>query len=130
MKHRFLLLFLFSSFSYAQFSFLKPYEIEVTSNFAFQYLSSEKDQLKLGLEAQEWSVEILKYWLNEMRKNRFISGDQKINFILYDSQRKRKIVIQIPVKSNIVIAFKTEAGFRENYIGFINDTYEWILENL
>jgi hypothetical protein len=65
-----------------------------------------------------------------MRKNRFISGDQEINFILYDSQRKRKIVIQIPVKSNIVIAFKTEAGFRENYIGFINDTYEWILENL
>jgi hypothetical protein len=86
--------------------------------------------LKLGLEAQEWSVEILKYWLNEMHKNRFISGDQKINFILYDSQRRRRIVIQIPVKSNIVTAFKTEAGFQENYIGFINDTYEWILEDL
>jgi hypothetical protein len=68
MKYRFLLLIIYSSFSYAQFSFLKPYEIEVTSDFAFEYLSSEKDQLKLGLEVQEWSVEILKsiyFWKPE-----------------------------------------------------------------
>ena len=125
-----LLLLLASSFSYGQFTFYKPYEVEVTSDIPFGSLTSEIDQMRLGLEAQQWSVEVLKYWLTEMQKNPFITGDQKINFILYDSQKRRKILIPVPVKEKIVRAFKTEAGFQEHYIEFISETYEWLLENI
>ena len=125
-----LLLLLASSFSYGQFTFYKPYEVEVTSDIPFGSLTSEIDQMRLGLEAQQWSVQVLKYWLIEMQKNPFITGDQKINFILYDSQKRQKIVIRVPVKEKIIRAFKTEAGFQEHYIEFISETYEWLLENL
>ena len=77
-----LLLLLASSFSYGQFTFYNPYEVEVTSDIPFGSLTSEIDQMRLGLEAQQWSVEVLKYWLTEMQKTPFITGDQKINFIL------------------------------------------------
>ena len=92
-------------------------------------MASETDQLRLGLEAQQWSVEVLKYWLNEMRKNPFVSGDQKVNFILFDSQKRRRILIQVPIKEKTIDAFKTEAGFQDHYVDFIKETYEWILEN-
>ena len=108
----------------------KPYEVEVTSDIPFGSLTSDIDQMRLGLEAQQWSVEVLKYWLIEMQKNPFITGDQKINFILYDSQKRQKIVIRVPVKEKIIRAFKTEAGFQEHHIEFISETYEWLLENL
>ena len=130
MKKIFVLLVFFSSLSYSQFSFYKPYQVQVISDIPFGSLVSETDQLRLGLEAQQWSVEVLKYWLNEMRKNPFITGDQKIDFILYDSQKRQKIVIRVPVKEKIIRAFKTEEGFQENYIDFISETYEWLLENL
>ena len=130
LKNLVLLLILVSSLSYGQFTFYKPYEVEITSDIPFGSLTSEIDQIRLGLEAQQWSVEVLKYWLIEMQKNPFITGDQKINFILYDSQKRQKIVIRVPVKEKIIRAFKTEAGFQENYIEFISETYEWLLENL
>lgn len=130
MKKIFLFLIFVSSLSYGQFTFYKPYEVEITSDIPFGSLTSEIDQIRLGLEAQQWSVEVLKYWLIEMQKNPFITGDQKINFILYDSQKRQKIVIRVPVKEKIIRAFKTEAGFQENYIEFISETYEWLLENL
>ena len=130
LKNLVLLLILVSSLSYGQFTFYKPYEVEITSDIPFGSLTSEIDQIRLGLEAQQWSVEVLKYWLIEMQKNPFITGDQKINFILYDSQKRRKILIPVPVKEKIVRAFKTEAGFQEHYIEFISETYEWLLENI
>ena len=130
LKNLVLLLIFVSSLSYGQFTFYKPYEVEITSDIPFGSLTSEIDQIRLGLEAQQWSVEVLKYWLIEMQKNPFITGDQKINFILYDSQKRQKIVIRVPVKEKIIRAFKTEAGFQENYIEFISETYEWLLENL
>jgi hypothetical protein len=130
LKNLVLLLILVSSLSYGQFNFYKPYEVEITSDIPFGSLTSEFDQIRLGLEAQQWSVEVLKYWLIEMQKNPFITGDQKINFILYDSQKRQKIVIRVPVKEKIIRAFKTEAGFQEHYIEFISETYEWLLENL
>ena len=130
LKNLTLLLILVSSLSYGQFSFFKPYEVEVTSDIPFGSLTSDIDQMRLGLEAQQWSVEVLKYWLIEIQKNPFITGDQKINFILYDSQKRQKIVIRVPVKEKIIRAFKTEAGFQEHHIEFISETYEWLLENL
>ena len=107
LKNLTLLLILVSSLSYGQFTFFKPYEVEVTSDIPFGSLTSDIDQMRLGLEAQQWSVEVLKYWLIEMQKNPFITGDQKINFILYDSQKRQKIVIRVPVKEKIIRAFKT-----------------------
>ena len=130
MKKIFLLLILVSSLSHGQYTFYKPYEVEVTSDIPFGSLTSDIDQMRLGLEAQQWSVEVLKYWLIEIQKNPFITGDQKINFILYDSQKRQKIVIRVPVKEKIIRAFKTEAGFQEHHIEFISETYEWLLENL
>ena len=130
MKKIFLLLILVSSLSHGQYTFYKPYEVEVTSDIPFGSLTSDIDQMRLGLEAQQWSVQVLKYWLIEMQKNPFITGDQKINFILYDSQKRQKIVIRVPVKEKIIRAFKTEAGFQEHHIEFISETYEWLLENL
>ena len=130
LKNLTLLLILVSSLSYGQFTFYKPYEVEVTSDIPFGSLTSDIDQMRLGLEAQQWSVEVLKYWLIEMKKNPFITGDQKINFNLYDSQKRQKIVIRVPVKEKIIRAFKTEAGFQEHHIEFISETYEWLLENL
>ena len=130
LKNLVLLLIFVSSLSYGQFTFYKPYEVEITSDIPFGSLTSEIDQIRLGLEAQQWSVEVLKYWLIEMQKNPFITGDQKINFILYDSQKRQKIVIRVPVKEKIIRAFKTEAGFQEHHIEFISETYEWLLENL
>ena len=130
LKNLTLLLILVSSLSYGQFTFYKPYEVEVTSDIPFGSLTSDIDQMRLGLEAQQWSVEVLKYWLIEIQKNPFITGDQKINFILYDSQKRQKIVIRVPVKEKIIRAFKTEAGFQEHHIEFISETYEWLLENL
>ena len=130
MKKIFLLLILVSSLSHGQYTFYKPYEVEVTSDIPFGSLTSDIDQMRLGLEAQQWSIEVLKYWLIEMQKNPFITGDQKINFILYDSQKRQKIVIRVPVKEKIIRAFRTEAGFQEHHIEFISETYEWLLENL
>ena len=130
LKNLVLLLIFVSSLSYGQFTFYKPYEVEITSDIPFGSLTSEIDQIRLGLEAQQWSVEVLKYWLIEMQKNPFITGDQKINFILYDSQKRQKIVIRVPVKEKIIRDFKTEAGFQEHHIEFISETYEWLLENL
>jgi len=129
-KNILFLLILVSSFTHGQFTFYKPYELEVTSDIPFGSLISDIDQMRLGLEAQQWSVEVLKYWLIEVQKNPFITGDQKINFILYDSQKRQKIVIPVPVKEKITRSFKTEAGFQEHYIEFISETYEWLLENL
>ena len=77
MKKILVLLVFFSSFSYSQFSFYKPYQVEVISDIPFGSLASETDQLRLGLEAQQWSVEVLKYWLNEMRKKPLYFGGSK-----------------------------------------------------
>jgi len=112
MKKTLVLLVFFSSFSYSQFSFYKPYQVEVISDIPFGSLASETDQLRLGLEAQQWSVEVLKYWLNEMRKNPFISGDQKVNFILFDSQKRRRILIQVPVKEKQLTLSKPKLVFK------------------
>ena len=112
MKKILLLLVFFSSFSYSQFSFYKPYQVEVISDIPFGSLASETDQLHLGLEAQQWSVEVLKYWLNEMKKNPFISGDQKVNFILFDSQKRRRILIQVPIKKKQLTLSKPKLVFK------------------
>lgn len=130
MKQIVCLIVLLSSFSYGQFTFYEPYQLQITSDVPYESLQTEINQMRLSFEAQEWCVEILKYWLSEMQKAPFISGDQKINFIIHDSSKSRKITIPIFVREKTVKAFKTEEGFQEHYMDFISDTYEWILRNL
>ncbi len=116
------------SFSYSQFTFYKPYEVEVVSNLPYEKLETRVEQTRLAFEAQEWSVEVLKYLLYRMRQEPFISGNQKIKLTINDTYGSRKIEVMIPVSEEIIQAFKTEEGFNERYIDFLSDTYEWILD--
>ena len=73
MKQIVCLIVLMSSFSYGQFTFHEPYQVQITSDVPYESLQTEIDQMRLSLEVQEWCVEILKYWLSEMQKTPFIS---------------------------------------------------------
>lgn len=130
MKQIVFLIVLLSTFSYGQFTFFQPYKLEITSDIPYEPLRTEIDEMRLGLEVQEWSVEILKYWLSEMQKAPFISGDQRVIFIIHDSSKSRKITIPIFVREKTIKAFKTDEGFQDHYMEFISNTYEWILRNL
>ena len=101
----------------------------VVYDIPYEPLRTEIDEMRLGLEVQEWSVEILKYWLSEMQKAPFISSDQRVIFIIYDSSKSRKITIPIFVREKTIKAFKTEEGFQDQYMEFISNTYEWNLRN-
>ena len=85
MKQIVFLIVLLSTFSYGQFTFFQPYKLEITSDIPYEPLRTEIDEMRLGLEVQEWSVEILKYWLSEMQKAPFIFSDKKFIFIIYKS---------------------------------------------
>ena len=80
LKNMALLLILVSSLSYGQFTFYKPYEVEVTSDIPFGSLTSDIDQMRLGLEAQQWSVEVLKYWLTRDAEKPLYYGRSKNQF--------------------------------------------------
>lgn len=130
MKKIFFLILFGCSLTYGQFSFYKPYEIEVVSNTPYESLKTEIEQMQLGFEAQQWAVEVLKYLLERMQQEPFLSGPQKIKFTINDSYGSRKIEIIIPVSKKTIKAFKTEEGFNEHYITFLSDTYEWILDSI
>ena len=57
-----------SIFSWGQVNLLAPYELTITSETVFASTQEELDQVRLGFEAQQWPVEILKYTLYRMRK--------------------------------------------------------------
>ena len=112
MKQIVCLIVLLSSFSYGQFTFYEPYQLQITSDVPYESLQKEINQIRLSFEAQEWCVEILKYWLSEMQKAPFISGDQKINFIIHDSSKSRKITIPIFVRKKRLRLLKLKKVFR------------------
>ena len=131
--------FLFSLLIIAQFSFtqevdfdnfIKNYKLKVTSDIAFKSLNNEIDELNLSFESQQWPVEILKYVLNELRENPIISSKITVQFIIEHSNKSKLIKIPVPVKEKYIRAFKSELGFRDNYIEFLSDTYEFIMERL
>ena len=131
--------FLFSLLIIAQFSFtqevdfdnfIKNYELKVTSDIAFKSLNNEIDELNLSFESQQWPVEILKYVLKELRENPIISSKINVQFTIEHSNKSKLIKIPVPVKEKYIRAFKSEVGFRDNYVEFLSDTYDFIMERL
>ena len=131
--------FLFSLIIIAQFSFtqendfdnfIKNYELKVNSDIAFKSLNTQIDELNFSFESQQWPTEILKYVIKELRENPIISSKITIQFIIEHSNKSKLIKIPVPVKEKYIRAFKSEVGFRNNYIEFLSDTYEFIMERL
>ena len=111
-------------------NFIKNYELKVTSDIVFKSLNNEIDELNLSFESQQWPVEILKYVLKELRENPIISSKINVQFIIEHSNKSKLIKIPVPVKEKYIKAFKSEVGFRDNYVEFLSDTYDFIMERL
>ena len=111
-------------------NFIKNYELKVTSDIVFKSLNNEIDELNLSFESQQWPVEILKYVLKELRENPVISSKITVQFIIEHSNKSKLIKIPVPVKEKYIRAFKSEVGFRDNYVEFLSDTYDFIMERL
>ena len=130
---------LFALIMIAQFSFtqevnfnnfIKKHELKVNSDIAFKSLKNQTDELDLSFESQQWPVEILKYVLKELRENPLISSKIIVLFIIEHSNKSKTIKIEVPIKEKYISAFKSEVGFRDNYVEFLSDTYEFIMERL
>ena len=111
-------------------NFIKNYELKVTSDIVFKSLNNEIDELNLSFESQQWPVEILKYVLKVLRENPIISSKITVQFIIEHSNKSKLIKIPVPVKEKYIRAFKSEVGFRDNYVDFLSDTYDFIMERL
>ena len=131
--------YLFALSMVAQFSFtqevnfnnfIKKHELKVNSDIAFKSLKNQTDELDLSFESQQWPVEILKYVLKELRENPLISSKIIVLFIIEHSNKSKTIKIEVPIKEKYISAFKSEVGFRDNYVEFLSDTYEFIMERL
>lgn len=131
--------YLFALTMVAQFSFtqevnfnnfIKKHELKVNSDIAFKSLKNQIDELDLSFESQQWPVEILKYVLKELRENPIISSKIIVLFIIEHSNKSKIIKIEVPIKEKYINAFKSEVGFRDNYVEFLSDTYEFIMERL
>ena len=131
--------YLFALIMIAQFSFtqevnfnnfIKKHELKVNSDIAFKSLKNQIDELDLSFESQQWPVEILKYILKELRENPIISSKIIVLFTIEHSNKSKTIKIEVPIKEKYINAFKSEVGFRDNYVEFLSDTYEFIMERL
>ena len=135
MKIRYLFaLIMLAQFSFTQEvdfdNFIKKHELKVKSDIAFKSLKNQSDELELSFESQQWPVEILKYVIKELRENPTISSKIKVQFIIEHSNKSKVIKIMVPIKEKYINAFKSEVGFRDNYVEFLSDTYEFIMERL
>ena len=127
-------LIMISQFSYTQEvnfdNYVKKHELKVSSGNAFKSLKNDMDELSLSFESQQWPVEILKYVIKELRENSIISSKITVQFVIEHPNKSKQIKIPVPIKQKYIRAFKSEAGFRDNYVEFLSDTYEFIIERL
>jgi hypothetical protein len=131
MKKFLLCLLFFSVFkTSAQIDFLTPYEISIESELAFAPAVEEIDQMRLSFEAQKWPIDVLRYALFRLQQNPYMVSSFFIQVSIIHPNQSKKIIIPVPVNERYIRAFKTEEGFNENYINFLSDTYEWMLEGL
>jgi len=135
MKIRYLFaLIMLAQFSFTQEldfdNFIKKYELKVKSDIAFKSLKNQSDELDLSFDSQQWPVEILKYVIKELRENPIITSKINVQFIIEHSNKSKVIKIVVPIKEKYINAFKSEVGFRDNYVEFLSDTYEFIMERL
>ena len=111
-------------------NFIKKHELKVKSDVAFKSLKNQTDELELSFDSQQWPVEILKYVIKELRENPTISSKIRIQLIIEHSNKSKVIKIVVPIKEKYINAFKSEVGFRDNYVEFLSDTYQFIMERL
>jgi len=131
MKKFLLCLLFFSVFkTTAQIDFLTPYEISIESELAFAPAVEQIDQMRLSFEAQKWPIDVLRYALVRLKQNPYMVSSFFIQVSIIHPNQTKKITIPVPVNERYIRAFKTEEGFNENYINFLSDTYEWMLEGL
>ena len=131
MKKFLLCLLFFSVFeTSAQINFLTPYEISIESELAFAPAVEEIDQMRLSFEVQKWPIDVLRYALVRLQQNPYMVSSFFIQVSIIHPNQSKKITIPVPVNERYIRAFKTEEGFNENYINFLSDTYEWMLEGL
>ena len=135
MKIRYLFaLIMLAQFSFTQEvdfdNFIKKHELKVKSDIAFKSLKNQSDELDLSFDSQQWPVEILKYVIKELRENPIISSKIKVQLIIEHPNKSKAIKIVVPIKEKYINAFKSEVGFRDNYVEFLSDTYEFIMERL
>ena len=130
----FFALIMIAQFSFTQEvdfdNFIKKHELKVNSDIAFKSLKNEVDELNLSFESQQWPIEILKYVIKELRENPIISSKITVQFVIEHSNKSKLIKIPVTIKEKYIRAFKSEVGFRENYVEFLSDTYEFIMERL
>ena len=129
---KFLLCLLFFSVieTSAQIDLLTPYEISIELELAFAPAVEEIDQMRLSFEAQKWPIDVLRYALVRLQQNPYMVSSFFIQVSIIHPNQSKKITIPVPVNERYIRAFKTEEGFNENYINFLTDTYEWMLEGL
>ena len=131
MKKFLLCLLFFSVFkTTAQIDFLTPYEISIESELAFAPAVEQIDQMRLSFEAQKWPIDVLRYALVRLKQNPYMVSSFFIQVSIIHPNQSKKIIIPVPVNKRYIRAFKTEEGFNENYINFLSDTYEWMLDGL
>ena len=135
MKIRFLFaLIMLAQFSFSQEvdfdNFIKKHELKVKSDIAFKSLKNLTDELDLSFESQQWPVQILKYVIKELRENPIISSKITVQFIIEHSDKSKVIKIEVPIKEKYINAFKSEVGFRDNYVEFLSYIYYFIMERL
>ncbi|MAR43471.1 MAG: hypothetical protein CMC48_05200 [Flavobacteriaceae bacterium] len=111
-------------------NFIKKHELKVKSDIAFKSLKNLTDELDLSFESQQWPVQILKYVIKELRENPIISSKITVQFIIEHSDKSKVIKIEVPIKEKYINAFKSEVGFRDNYVEFLSDIYDFIMERL
>lgn len=131
MKKRIIvLLFLMTQVSWSQVNFLEPYEMTIESAMAFESLHEEIDKIRFSFEAQQWPIEVLRYTLYRLRQNPYLTTEIFINVTIKHPNGSKQIVLPVPVNRRYIRAFRTEEGFNENYVDFLSDTYEWMIEGL
>ena len=135
MKIKFIFILIFiAEYSFTQEvnldNFVKKHQLKVNSDIAFKSLKNQTNELDLSFESQQWPVEILKYVIKELRENTFISSKITVQFIIEHPNKSKVIKRPVPIKERYIKAFKSEVGFRENYVEFLSDTYEFIMERL
>lgn len=131
MKKSLLIVLLFSAFELsAQINFLTPYEITIESELAFAPAIEDLDQMRLSFEAQKWPIDVLRYALARLQQNPYMVSTFFIQVSVIHPDQSKKFIIPVPVNERYIRAFKTKEGFNENYVDFLSDTYEWMLDGL
>lgn len=109
---------------------LSPYEMTIESARAFEPANDHMEMIDLSFHAQKWPIEVLRYTMYRLQQNPYISASFFIQVTIVHPDQSKKIIMPVPVNERYIQAFKSREGFDENYVEFLSDTYEWMLEGL